>query len=177
MPRPSKRLLNSEASSALAASGLTWAKRECGAEGTRAARYTPKGYDELDPGRMFKHHVSGEWHQPMHYAMFFNWESQGLQTGLASHGATGIEIKELGTRASAGCIRIAPDNAAQLFQLIRTEYKGLAPRFAYDRRTASMSNQGVMMHDAAGNLQMADGYKVLVFVENYGGENVVAALF
>jgi hypothetical protein len=100
-----------------------------------------------------------------------------LQTGLAIHGATGLEIRQLGTRASAGCIRIAPENAALLFNLIRAEYKGLAPRFAYDRRTATMSNQGVMMHDAAGNLQMAGGYRVLVFIENYGGQNVVAALY
>ncbi|MEJ0041373.1 MAG: hypothetical protein WDM81_03810 [Rhizomicrobium sp.] len=40
-----------------------------------------------------------------------------------------------------------------------------------------MSNDGLMMHDADGNLKMADGYKVLVFVENYGGENIVAALY
>ena len=152
-------------------------KIEIAADGTRQPSYTPQGYYQLDPGRMYKNHFSGQWRQPMPYAMFFNWESNGLQTGLAIHGASGIEVTQLGTRASAGCIRIAPDNAALLFQLIRTEYKGLAPRFAYDRRTASMSNQGVMMHDAAGNLQMADGYKVLVFVENYGGENVVAALF
>jgi hypothetical protein len=33
------------------------------------------------------------------------------------------------------------------------------------------------MHDAAGNLKMADGYKVLVFVENFGGNDVVAALY
>jgi len=26
-------------------------------------------------------------------------------------------------------------------------------------------------------VQLAQGYKVLVFIENYGGENVVAALF
>ena len=40
-----------------------------------------------------------------------------------------------------------------------------------------MSNDGVLMHDAAGHLQKAPGYKVLVFVENFGGESVVAALF
>ncbi len=126
---------------------------------------------------MYKNHFSGQWHEPMPYAMFFNWENNGYKTGLAIHGATGLEVKQLGTRASAGCIRIAPENARQLFQLIRTQYKGLTPRFAYDRRTATMSNDGVLMHDASGNLQMADGYKVLVFVENYGGQNVVAALF
>jgi hypothetical protein len=33
------------------------------------------------------------------------------------------------------------------------------------------------MHDASGNLKMADGYKVLIFIEDYGGQDVVAALF
>ena len=150
---------------------------EMAPNGTRQPSYTPQGYYQLDPERMYKTHYSGQWHQPMPFAMFFNWEQRGLQTGLAIHGASGVEIAQLGTRASAGCIRIAPQNAALLFNLIRAQYKGLAPRFAYDRRTASMSNDGVMMHDASGNLQLADGYKVLVFVENYGGENVVAALF
>lgn len=152
-------------------------KVEIAADGTRQPSYTPQGYYQLDPGRMYKTHYSGQWHQPMPYAMFFNWENNGLQTGLAIHGATGVEVAQLGSRASAGCIRIAPQNAALLFSLIKAQYKGLAPRFAYDRRTATMNNQGVMMHDAAGNLQMADGYKVLVFVEDFGGQNVVAALF
>jgi hypothetical protein len=150
---------------------------EIAANGTRQPSVTPQGYYQLDPQRMYQSHFSGQWHEPMPHAMFFNWEKDGLQTGLAIHGAVGLEIAQLGNRASAGCIRIAPDNAALLFRLIRTEYKGLAPRFAYDRRTATMSNDGVLMHDALGNLKMADGYKVLVFVENYGGENVVAALY
>jgi hypothetical protein len=150
---------------------------EIAANGTRQQSTTPQGYYQLDPHRMYRTHFSGQWHEPMPNAMFFNWEHRGYQTGLAIHGATPLEVRQLGTRASAGCIRIAPENAALLFNLIRAQYKGLTPRFAYNRRTATMSNQGVMMHDAAGNLQMADGYKVLVFVENYGGENVVAALF
>jgi lipoprotein-anchoring transpeptidase ErfK/SrfK len=145
--------------------------------GQRAPSFTPQGYYELDPDRMYKHHVSGQWHTPMPYAMFFNWQTGGLQTGLAIHSATGEDIADLGKRASAGCVRLAPENAAALFNLIRTQYKGLAPRFAIDRRTASMSNQGLLMHDAQGNVQMADGYKVLVFIENYGGNNVVAAVF
>jgi hypothetical protein len=53
----------------------------------------------------------------------------------------------------------------------------LVPKFAYDKRTATMSNQGVLVHAPDGNLKMAEGYKVLVYIENYGGENVVAALF
>ena len=60
-----------------------------------------------------------------------------MQTGLAIHGATGEDVALLGKRASAGCVRIAPENAALLFNLISTQYRGLAPRFAYDRRTAT----------------------------------------
>ena len=145
--------------------------------GNRAPSFTPKGYYELDPDRMYKHHVSGQWGTSMPYAMFFNWENHGLQTGLAIHSATGSDIALLGQRASAGCVRLAPEHAAALFNLIRTNYKGLAPRFAYDRNTATMSNDGLLMHDAKGNLKFAEGYKVLVFIENYGGDNVVAAVF
>lgn len=146
--------------------------------GVKAPSYTPAGYYELDPKRMYVHHVSGQWKQPMPYAMFFNWEDHGYQTGLAIHGASGAEdVSLLGTRSSAGCVRIAPENARALFSLIKNNYKGLMPKFAYDKRTATMSNQGVLVHTRDGSLEMAQGYKVLVFIENYGGENVVAALF
>jgi lipoprotein-anchoring transpeptidase ErfK/SrfK len=138
---------------------------------------TPQGYYELDPDRIYRHYHSGQWDQSMPYAMFFNWEHDGLQTGLAIHSATGDDIALLGKRASAGCIRLAPQNAQLLFRLIRADYKGLAPRFAYDRRTATMNNDGLLMHDADGNLKYVEGYKVLVVIENNGGDNIVAALF
>jgi lipoprotein-anchoring transpeptidase ErfK/SrfK len=145
--------------------------------GKRAPSFTPQGYYELDPDRMYKRHTSGQWGSPMPYAMFFNWQTNGLQTGLAIHAASGTDIGLLGQRASAGCVRLAPENAALLFKMIKTEYRGLAPRFAMDRRTATMNNQGFLMHDEQGRIQLADGYKVLVFIENFGGNNVVAAVF
>jgi len=113
----------------------------------------------------------------MPYAMFFNWEDHGYQTGLAIHAASGDDISLLGQRSSAGCVRLAPENARVLFSLIRENYKGLVPKFAYDRKTATMANDGMLLHDSDGRVQLAQGYKVLVFIENYGGENVVAALF
>ncbi|HEY5336824.1 MAG TPA: L,D-transpeptidase family protein [Rhizomicrobium sp.] len=152
-------------------------KDEIAPNGLSEPSITPAGYYELDTQRMYVHHFSGQWRQPMPYAMFFNWESHGYQTGLAIHGASGNDIGLLGTRASAGCVRLAPENARVLFSLIKNNYKGLMPKFAYDKRTATMSNQGVLVHTTDGRLQMAEGYKVLVFIENYGGENVVAALF
>jgi len=150
---------------------------EIAPNGMGAPSITPQGYYEIDPDRMYRGYHSMQWDQPMPYAMFFTWEHEGLQTGLAIHGASGADIALLGKRSSAGCVRLAPQNAQLLFRLIRADFKGLAPRFAYDRRTATMSNDGLLMHDKAGNLQYAEGYKVLVFIENNGGDNIVAALF
>ncbi len=152
-------------------------KIEFAPSGTKQPSFTPAGYYELDSQRMYPHYTSSQWHQPMPYAMFFNWENHGYQTGLAIHAATGEDISLLGQRSSAGCVRLAPENARILFTLIRDNYKGLMPKFAYDKRTATMANDGMLLHDTGGNLQLVKGYKVLVFIEDYGGENVVAALF
>jgi lipoprotein-anchoring transpeptidase ErfK/SrfK len=138
---------------------------------------TTPGYYELDPGRMYRRYHSSEWDHPMPYAMFFNWEHDGLQTGLAIHSAVGEDVALLGRRASAGCVRLHPQNARLLFTLIKRNYRGQAPRFAYDARTATMANNGFLMHGKDGKLQYAEGYKVLVLIENNGGTDTVAMLF
>jgi len=145
--------------------------------GERAPSFTPDGYYELDPDRHYRRYRSMQWDQPMPYAMFFNWVHDGFQTGLAIHGASGEDIGLLGQRASAGCIRLAPQNAQVLFELIQKNYKGLMPKFAYDKKTATMSNDGVIVHNADGHVELTEGYKVLVLIENFDGRNVVAALF
>jgi lipoprotein-anchoring transpeptidase ErfK/SrfK len=150
---------------------------EKGANGKKLETSTPPGYYELDPHRSYEKYHSAEWDQDMPYAMFFRWEKDHRETGLAIHAATDDDVDKLGHRASSGCIHLSEDNARTLFTMIRSQYKGLAPRFAYDRRTGTMSNDGILLHDAKGNLQMAQGYKVLVFIEDYGGQNVVAALY
>lgn len=152
-------------------------KIEYDATGEKQPSFTPRGYYELDPHRFYVHYTSMQWRQPMPHAMFFKWEKDGMATGLAIHAATGDDIGLLGTRSSAGCIRLAPENAALLQSLIQSKYKGLVPEFAYDKKTATISNDGLMMHDTDGRLELTKGYRVLVFIENYGGENVVAALF
>jgi len=152
-------------------------KVEYNAAGMELPTNTPAGYYELDPRRFFQHYVSGQWGEPMPYAMFFNWKKNGQETGLAIHSASGDDVGLLGTRASAGCVRLPPDASRLLFKLIKTKYRGLAPRFAIDRTTGTMSNDGIVVHDADGHVQLAEGYKVLVFIEDYGGENVVAAMY
>ncbi len=150
---------------------------EYNAAGLRLPSYTPAGYYELDPNRLYRTYHSHQWGEAMPYSMFFNWVKRGHLTGLAIHSATGSDVDLLGQRASAGCVRLPPDAARTLFTLIRSEYRGLAPRFALNRRTGTMSNDGILLHDADGHVRLSEGYRVLVFIENYGGENVVAALF
>ena len=153
-------------------------KSEVNPRGRRSFTATPRGFYELDPARMYRAYHSVSWDQDMPYAMFFNWERQGLQTGLAIHSATGADIARLGQRASAGCVHLSPENAATLYRLIRADYRGAVPRFAYDRATATMSNDGEFARDAKGDLKMAEGYKVLIEIEDFGGgDNTVAALY
>jgi lipoprotein-anchoring transpeptidase ErfK/SrfK len=138
---------------------------------------TAAGYFQLDPERIYRRYHSSEWDHAMPYAMFFSWEHDGIQTGLAIHSAVDDDIAQLGKRASAGCVRLHPQNAHLLFNLIKKNYRGLAPRFAYDWRTSTMSNNGFLMHDQSGKVQYAEGYKVLILIENTGGDDVIAALF
>ena len=137
---------------------------------------TPGGFYQLDPGRMYRAYHSHAWDQSMPYAMFFNWENHGDQTGLAIHAAVGDDIAKLGNRASAGCVHISPAHAQLLFNMIHADYRGQTPRFAYDRASQTMSNHGEMMRDAHGNLVMANGYRVLVDIEDFSGAGQIAAL-
>ena len=116
-------------------------KIEFNAAGAKLPSFTPAGYYELDSKRFYPHYRSMQWNEPMPYAMFFNWVKDGNPTGLAIHAASGNDVAMLGSRASAGCVRLPPEAARQLFTLIRTQYHGLAPRFAMDRRTGTMSNE------------------------------------
>jgi L,D-transpeptidase catalytic domain len=74
-----------------------------------------RGYDTpsgtFRPFRMEKEHFSKEWDDaPMPNSMFFTG------AGHAIHGS--FHVKSLGRKASHGCVRLAPDNAAKLFTLV-----------------------------------------------------------
>jgi len=146
---------------------------EISPRGRRSFTATPKGFYELDPMRMYRHYRSWSWDQDMPHAMFFNWEREGRQTGLAIHSASGDDIARLGNRASAGCVHLSPENARILFDLVRGEYRGLVPRFAYNRDTQTMSNKGIFMHNGEGRLRMADGYRVLVAIDDFAGSTTL----
>jgi len=70
---------------------------------------TPRGTWRIH--RMHKRYFSKKYdNAPMPYAMFYSG-------GFAVHGTN--SIKRLGRRASHGCVRLHPSNAAQLFAMVR----------------------------------------------------------
>ena len=71
---------------------------------------TPSG--TFRPFRLEKEHYSNEWDDaPMPHSIFFT------AGGHAVHGS--YHVKSLGRRASHGCVRLHPDNAAKLFALVK----------------------------------------------------------
>jgi lipoprotein-anchoring transpeptidase ErfK/SrfK len=144
-------------------------RNEFNATGTMLPSFTPQGYYQIDPARMYASHRSVQWGEPMPYAMFFNWTKDGRPTGLAIHAATEDEITLLGTRASAGCVRLSPTAAQALFTLIQGQYRGLVPMFEAYARNGPSGNAGALLLGTDGSVQLANGYKVLVFIEDFGG--------
>lgn len=78
---------------------------------------TPEGVFALNPNRFHRKYWSKTWDgAPMHYAMFYDLKNNGNQSGLAIHAAIGKDkIRRLGRRDSAGCIRLLPKHAKELF--------------------------------------------------------------
>ncbi len=76
----------------------------------RAGHATPQGV--FTPFRLEEDHYSKEWDDaPMPHSVFFT------KQGHAIHGS--LQTKQLGSPASAGCVRLAPPNAAALFALVK----------------------------------------------------------
>ncbi len=83
---------------------------------TGLVRYaTPTGL--YTPFRLVEDHFSKEWDDaPMPHSIFFT------DSGHAIHGSQAI--RRLGTPASHGCVRLAPENARILFSLVMAEGLG-----------------------------------------------------
>jgi hypothetical protein len=145
--------------------------------GRAQSTVTPRGFFELDPKRMYVDHISAQWDEAMPYAMFFSWKPGGHDTGLAIHGTPEDNYTALGSRASAGCIRLSTDNAHTLFDLIQSRFRGPTPKLAYLDGDSQVSSEGLLLHDPDGKLKMTDGYSVLVLVDEYSPEQRVSSLY
>ena len=86
-----------------------WRKYVWPVSTARRGYRTPVG--TYRPQRLARMWYSRKYHwSPMPYSVFFHG-------GYAIHGTT--EIRNLGRPASHGCVRLHPDNAKRLFDLIR----------------------------------------------------------
>ncbi len=134
---------------------------------------TPAGLFELDPDRFDRVHYSHRWNNaPMPWAMFLNYTIRARQTGVALHSADG-HAAELGHRASGGCVRLPPEKAEELFERIQQTEAGRVPVFAMDDTTTDKT--GRFARDVDGTPLFAQGYKVLLIIEDYPGAPVVVA--
>ena len=89
-----------------AALRLAGVDRACAATTRRAAQFTPF--------RMEKDHFSREWDDaPMPHSIFFTTR------GHAIHGTE--HTRNIGRPASHGCVRLEPENARVLFDLVKQE--------------------------------------------------------
>jgi lipoprotein-anchoring transpeptidase ErfK/SrfK len=145
--------------------------------GRAQSTVTPRGFFELDPKRMYVDHVSSQWDEAMPYAMFFSWKPGGHDTGLAIHGTPEGNYTALGSRASAGCIRLSLENAHTLFDLVQSRFHSPTPKLAYLDGDRQVSSEGLLLHEPDGKLKMTDGYSVLVLVDEYVPEQRVSALY
>ena len=136
---------------------------------------TPEGIFQLDPDRMYARYWSHSWNNaPMHYAMFYDLMNNGAQSGLAIHAAVGAsKIARLGKRDSAGCIRLSPKNAAELFYKVRNTLKGRVPVLAMNEK-GSTDRWGRVQHDQSGAMMLQDGYRAVLFVENFDGREGIS---
>jgi hypothetical protein len=119
----------------------------------RAGYDTPNGVFKVN--RMDADHLSQEWdNAPMPHTMFFDMH------GHAIHGF--FDVKHLGMPVSHGCVRLAPDNATILFNLVEAQgmketsviISGQAPAWG----AAIARQRGPAQDVAAPPMQLAPDY-------------------
>jgi lipoprotein-anchoring transpeptidase ErfK/SrfK len=90
-------------------------KMEVARSGKRYLTKTPVGF--FRPTRLHRLWRSRVWEAEMRWAIFF-------VDGVAFHAAAPSQLREIGRRASGGCVRLRPANARTLFQLVASSATG-----------------------------------------------------
>lgn len=91
-------------------------KQEKAKSGRVYLSITPKGY--FRPTKMYRDYLSYTWNAPMPNAVFFIG-------GIAIHATTKSHYKELGTRASGGCVRTILETSKMIREKIMETGRGL----------------------------------------------------
>ena len=134
---------------------------------------TPTGLFELDVHRFMPMARSAKWNDAaMPWAMFLNYAYRTQMSGVALHAAIGRhELADIGHRASGGCVRLPLAKANLLYHRFLSEERGQVPVFTFDAARGTTNTEGAVAHDIAGNVELADGLRVLVIIDNFPGES------
>jgi lipoprotein-anchoring transpeptidase ErfK/SrfK len=104
---------------------------------------TPTGW--FSPKSYVRKHWSGTWDALMEYAIFFNG-------GVALHATTPDHYKELGHRASGGCVRMHKTNAIWFWDLSLSEKTANVPYFTRGGQILRNRDGSIKRHNASGTL-------------------------
>ncbi len=121
-------------------------RQEVAKSGRRYFSVTPLGW--FQPKTITRSHYSKTWQTDMEFAVFFNG-------GIAIHATTPYYYKELGTRASGGCVRLKKENAEYVYNKILKEGKGLVP---------AIGGAGTVSRDRRGQIIRSIKWKTLIAV-------------
>jgi lipoprotein-anchoring transpeptidase ErfK/SrfK len=106
------------------------------------------------PTRTYEKYFSKTWQAQMNYSVFF-------YGGLAIHATTPDHYRDLGSRASGGCVRLKEKNAKLVYDLILSEGKGDVPVF---------SQTGKIKKNLLGKVSLARGWNTIIIVEDNPAE-------
>lgn len=116
----------------------------------RPEKITPPGFYTIQ-GFSSEHESSLYNNSPMPWTLFFNED-------IATHGVLENSLKKLGEPRSAGCIRLEPQRARDLFHLVGIIGKGLV-----DSINPSTGHPLVTSEDT---IQQEEKYKTLIIVKD-----------
>jgi hypothetical protein len=109
---------------------------------------TPSGW--FYPHWAERNHWSNTWETDMEFAVFFNG-------GIAIHATTASHYRQLGQRASGGCIRLYRAHAEYIYSRILEEGKSPMPLFYRDGR---------VVLDSKGQIVRKANWRALFIVED-----------
>lgn len=127
-------------------------KDELAKSGRTYFSVTPVG--AYAPTRTFEKYWSNTWKAWMDYSVFF-------VGGIALHATTPDHYKELGTRASGGCVRFERKNAKIVYDMILGAGQGDVPVFTRDGKIAK---------DLWGNVKTQKSWNTIIIVEDNSAE-------
>jgi lipoprotein-anchoring transpeptidase ErfK/SrfK len=104
---------------------------------------TPTGW--FAPQSYIRRYWSGTWDALMEYAIFFNG-------GVALHATTPDHYKDLGRRASGGCVRMTKPNAIWFWDLSLSNKTANVPHFTRGGQILRNSDGSVKRHLGSGTL-------------------------